>query len=210
MEYVPLTAIQHLFSLTFIINRYSHVLLQTYRMVCWLCLVGSAVALLVIYKLVDTLLRRPRVSQLTDRYILVTGCDTGFGHGIAKRLDALGCHVFAGCLTQKGQNELRESCSDRVVTLLLDISDPDSVRKAFDFVKNQLPADQGHPIIIVISNMVKPSEMPGSLALTGHRIHIKHAATCIHKVYSKTAEIYNKSNKTIGKNQKVIEQHSYQ
>jgi len=110
-------------------------------MVCWYCVV--AVVLLVIYKLVDALLRWPRVNRLCERYILVTGCDTGFGHGIAKRLDALGCHVFAGCLKQKHQTELRQSCSDRLVTLSLDVSDPESVRKAFDFIKNQLPPNQG-------------------------------------------------------------------
>lgn len=112
-------------------------------MVCWSCLVGSVVVLCLIYKLVDALLRRPRVNRLNDRYIVVTGCDTGFGHGIARRLDSLGCHVFAGCLTQKGETELRQVCSDRLTTLSMDVSDPDSVRRAFDAVKKQLPAEQG-------------------------------------------------------------------
>ena len=120
-------------------------------MVCWSCLVGSVVVLCLIYKLVDALLRRPRVNRLNDRYIVVTGCDTGFGHGIARRLDSLGCHVFAGCLTQKGETELRQVCSDRLTTLSMDVSDPDSVRRAFDAVKKQLPADQGTKLLLRVT-----------------------------------------------------------
>ena len=139
-------------------------------MVCWYCVVG--VVLIVIYKLVDALLRWPRMNRLSERYIFVTGCDTGFGHGIAKRLDSVGCHVFAGCLTQKGQTELQHSCSDRLVTLSLDVSDPDSVCKAFDFVKNQLPANQGHSFDRVVSFMlagVKLSKIDLTQGMPIHR-----------------------------------------
>ena len=111
----------------------------------WVSCLGLAV-LLVVYKLVDTLLRWPRVGRLSDRYIAVTGCDTGFGHEIAKRLDSLGCHVFACCLTEKGQMELRKASSDRLTTVSLDVTDSDSVRKAYDFVRSQLPANHGQSL----------------------------------------------------------------
>ena len=38
-----------------------------------------------------------RVSS-QGRAVFITGCDTGFGHGLAHRLDRLGFKVFAGCL----------------------------------------------------------------------------------------------------------------
>ena len=57
----------------------------------------------VIYKLVDYIVRLQRVGNYSDRYILITGCDSGFGHELAKHLDAIGCHVFAGCFTEKGE-----------------------------------------------------------------------------------------------------------
>jgi len=31
-----------------------------------------------------------------DKSVLITGCDTGFGLMLAKRLDQIGMHVFAG------------------------------------------------------------------------------------------------------------------
>ena len=34
--------------------------------------------------------------DLTDKAVLITGCDTGFGLLLAKQLDELGVHVFAG------------------------------------------------------------------------------------------------------------------
>ncbi|KAI1290333.1 D-beta-hydroxybutyrate dehydrogenase, mitochondrial [Halotydeus destructor] len=35
--------------------------------------------------------------------ILITGCDTGFGHQLALQLNKLGYHVFAGCLFEDGE-----------------------------------------------------------------------------------------------------------
>lgn len=77
------------------------------------------------------------------RYILVTGCDTGFGNLLAKRLDKLGCHVFASCLTETGETELKKCSSDRMTVLSLDVSRPDSVRRALSLVKEKLPYGRG-------------------------------------------------------------------
>jgi NAD(P)-dependent dehydrogenase (short-subunit alcohol dehydrogenase family) len=83
------------------------------------------------------------VGQLSSRYILITGCDTGFGHELAKRLDAAGCYVFAGCLTESGETELRKCCSSRLQTISLDVSNQQSVRNAFQTVSDKLPQGQG-------------------------------------------------------------------
>jgi retinol dehydrogenase-16 len=73
----------------------------------------------------------------------VTGCDTGFGNLLAKRLDALGCHVFAGCLTEAGETDLKKSCSEKLLAISLDVTKPESVRKAFEIVKAKLPEGKG-------------------------------------------------------------------
>ena len=73
----------------------------------------------------------------------MTGCDTGFGNILAKRLDALGCHVFAGCLTPAGGEELKKECSDRLKVVPLDVSNAESVKKAFEVVKAALPEGKG-------------------------------------------------------------------
>ena len=73
----------------------------------------------------------------------MTGCDTGFGNLAARRLDALGCHVFAGCLTEAGETDLSKSSSSRMQPVSLDVSKPDSVRRAFEIVKAKLSPGKG-------------------------------------------------------------------
>jgi NAD(P)-dependent dehydrogenase (short-subunit alcohol dehydrogenase family) len=95
------------------------------------------------YKALDWLIRRPYIRGYDGRYILVTGCDMGFGNILAKRLDKLGCHVFAGCLTTAGGEELKKQCSDKLKVVTLDVANPDSVQKAFQTVKATLPEGKG-------------------------------------------------------------------
>jgi retinol dehydrogenase-16 len=99
--------------------------------------------LVLVYKAFDWLLRRFYIGRLGERHIFITGCDTGFGNLAARRLDALGCQVFAGCLTEAGETELTKSCSSRMQPVSLDVSKPDSVRRAFDIVKAKLPPGKG-------------------------------------------------------------------
>lgn len=49
------------------------------------------------------------------RSVMITGCDTGFGNILAKDLDSLGIKVFAGCLTEKGIQDLKAKCSENLV-----------------------------------------------------------------------------------------------
>jgi retinol dehydrogenase-16 len=110
------------------------------------CCVGLGlivVGIIILYKFVDIYIRRFRIGQYSERYILVTGCDTGFGNLLCKRLDKLGCHVFAGCYTDTGLQEITKSCSVRLHALSLDVTNPDSVREALKIVKSKLPSGTG-------------------------------------------------------------------
>lgn len=73
----------------------------------------------------------------------ITGCDSGFGHEAAKRLDSLGMHVFAGCLTDTGCRGLKANCSPRLHTLRIDVTDEGSVTQAYQQVKQALPHGTG-------------------------------------------------------------------
>ena len=106
----------------------------------WTTLIIGAI---IIYKLLDYIIRIPLKGGLSDRYILVTGCDTGFGHEISKRLDKKGVNVFSGCLTEKGEDNLKKQCSSRLKTVHMNVADPETVRKAYDFVKTALPQGKG-------------------------------------------------------------------
>ena len=68
------------------------------------------------------------------------GCDSGFGHELAKRLDTLGLTVFAGCLFPEdgGAKELKSACSSRLHVLHLDVTREEHVRNAVKYVKNSL------------------------------------------------------------------------
>ncbi|GBM39191.1 Estradiol 17-beta-dehydrogenase 2 [Araneus ventricosus] len=72
--------------------------------------------------------------------VFITGCDTGFGNALAKRLDSKGFHVFATCLfpAGTGATELKASCSNRLHVLHMDVTKDESVKKAFEYVKQNL------------------------------------------------------------------------
>ncbi|XP_027789093.2 17-beta-hydroxysteroid dehydrogenase type 2 [Marmota flaviventris] len=67
-----------------------------------------------------------------QKAVLVTGGDSGFGHGLAKHLDKLGFTVFAGVLDEKGSGaeELRRSCSKRLSVLQMDVTNPQQIKDA--------------------------------------------------------------------------------
>jgi hypothetical protein len=50
--------------------------------------------------------RRGKKVAPHGKAVLITGCDTGFGNELMKRLDKEGFVVFACCLTQQGDHLL--------------------------------------------------------------------------------------------------------
>ena len=83
-------------------------------------------------------LHKVDIEDVTNRSVFITGCDTGFGNLLARTLDGKGVRVFAGCLTEKGASELRKETSSRLKTVLIDVTDKASVRRAFEFVRDNL------------------------------------------------------------------------
>ncbi|XP_055949058.1 17-beta-hydroxysteroid dehydrogenase type 6-like isoform X2 [Argiope bruennichi] len=82
---------------------------------------------------------RKRINP-NKKAVFITGCDSGFGFQLAKRLDSKGYHVFAGCLfpTSGGAAELKSSCSSRFCAIHIDVTQDDSVRNAKEFVQKNL------------------------------------------------------------------------
>ncbi|KAH9498882.1 Retinol dehydrogenase 7 [Bulinus truncatus] len=123
------------------------------------CLALVAVAI-VTYIFIDHLMRRLKVGGYHERYVVVTGCDSGFGQRLVIRLDKLGFNVFAGCLTENGRRHLSQTCSTRVVTFPLDVRSNDSIQAAVNLVKQTLPADKG------IWGVVNNAGIVGNMAIT--------------------------------------------
>ncbi|XP_069509577.1 retinol dehydrogenase 16-like [Ambystoma mexicanum] len=107
-------------------------------MAMWLLLV----ALLGLYFLLRWYRERETLPNLREKFVLITGCDTGFGNVLARQLDQRGMLVLAACLTPKGAQELKQATSQRLQTVILDVSDSKSVAAMAQWVKEQV-GDRG-------------------------------------------------------------------
>uniref|UniRef100_A0A8C6XD98 17-beta-hydroxysteroid dehydrogenase type 6 n=1 Tax=Naja naja TaxID=35670 RepID=A0A8C6XD98_NAJNA len=88
---------------------------------------------------------RQKVEKLTEKYVFITGCDSGFGNQLAKQLDTRGLRVLAACLTEKGAQQLERLTSDRLKTTLLDVTSTESVAAATKWV-NSCVGNKGYKI----------------------------------------------------------------
>uniref|UniRef100_A0A3P8TRW9 Retinol dehydrogenase 1 n=1 Tax=Amphiprion percula TaxID=161767 RepID=A0A3P8TRW9_AMPPE len=79
-----------------------------------------------------------KVEGFSQKHVFITGCDSGFGNLLARQLDRKGFHVIAACLTEKGVADLGAAASPRLKTLLLDVTDGSSIRKAVEFVSREV------------------------------------------------------------------------
>ncbi|XP_055552784.1 retinol dehydrogenase 16-like [Falco cherrug] len=103
---------------------------------------------------------RQMVPGLSEKYVLITGCDSGFGHLLAQQLDARGLRVLAACLTETGAARLRAATSPRLQTLLLDVTSSQSIATAAAWVRERV-GDQGLWGLVNnagISNPTAPNE----------------------------------------------------
>src|SRR6218665_632668 len=117
-------------------------------------LVSLVLVVVVVYFVLRKIISRVRIDRYTDVYVLITGCDTGFGNEAAKRFDRMGCHVFAGCFTEKGKESLKEECSDRVHAISLDVTKIESIREAYDYIKANLPKGRGSQLSSCFWNLI--------------------------------------------------------
>ncbi|XP_042900469.1 estradiol 17-beta-dehydrogenase 2-like [Parasteatoda tepidariorum] len=76
--------------------------------------------------------------------VLITGCDRGFGQALAIRLDSLGYHVFASCLSPSdpGVQNFKNKCSSLLHVLEMDVTKENSVQAALEFVKENLSTSE--------------------------------------------------------------------
>ncbi|XP_052020831.1 retinol dehydrogenase 16-like [Apodemus sylvaticus] len=100
----------------------------------WLYLV----ALVGLWKLLRLFRERKMVSHLQDKYVFITGCDSGFGNLLARQLDRRGMRVLAACLTEEGAEQLRSKTSDRLETVILDVTKTESIVAATQWVQERV------------------------------------------------------------------------
>lgn len=95
-------------------------------------------ALVLGYYLYRWVREMPRVPDKGNKFVYVTGCDTGFGNLLARHLDKLGFRVIAGCYSEKGEEELRKACSERLTATHLDVTSKESVARVTAMIKDKV------------------------------------------------------------------------
>ncbi|XP_057559443.1 retinol dehydrogenase 16-like isoform X2 [Hippopotamus amphibius kiboko] len=95
-----------------------------------------------LYYLLRWYRERQVVSHLRDKFVFITGCDSGFGNLLARQLDLRGLRVLAACLTEQGAEQLRNQTSDRLETVILDVTKTESIAAAAEWVKERV-GDRG-------------------------------------------------------------------
>ncbi|XP_040281618.1 retinol dehydrogenase 7-like [Bufo bufo] len=98
------------------------------------------------------------LENLTDKYVFITGCDSGFGNLLARQLDKRGVKVLAGCLTEKGAEDLKKETSSRVQTVTLDVTNTQSVVAAVKWASD-IVGDKGIWGIVNNAGVSIPSSM---------------------------------------------------
>lgn len=81
--------------------------------------------------------------DIKEKFVLITGCDTGFGRETAIRLDKMGVRVLATCLTKDGEQSLRSATSDKLTTFRMDVTNSQQIKSVYEEVKRQIPRDSG-------------------------------------------------------------------
>ncbi|XP_028287177.1 17-beta-hydroxysteroid dehydrogenase type 2 [Parambassis ranga] len=105
---------------------------------CAASLIGCSITLICVSARRETLL------PTHNRAVLVTGCDSGFGHALAVLLSEMGVKVFAGVLDVEGPGaqRLRQRHSENLQVLQLDVTEPSQVEVAYHHIRAQV-ADTG-------------------------------------------------------------------
>ena len=92
------------------------------------------------------LVRRLMLTSTVDikgKFVLITGCDSGFGRETAVRLDKMGVCVLATCLTKQGEESLKSVTSNKLQTFELDVTNSQQVKEVYEEVKRKIPSDAG-------------------------------------------------------------------
>ena len=76
--------------------------------------------------------------DLKGKYVLITGCDRGFGRATAIQLDKMGVCVLATCLTKEGEESLKLVTSDKLKTFQLDVTDSQQIKDLYNDVKREI------------------------------------------------------------------------
>ncbi|CAF1593373.1 unnamed protein product [Rotaria sp. Silwood1] len=102
-----------------------------------LCLlIGFIIILYIFYRLYQHFFPTPNINP-NGKYVLISGCDSGFGHGLAIELDKQGFNVLAGVYISDNVASLKEKLSSKATVFRLDITKQEDIDSAFELVNKK-------------------------------------------------------------------------
>lgn len=90
----------------------------------------------IVYRLYEHFFPTPSIDA-RGKYVLISGCDTGFGHSLAIELDQQGFNVLAGVYNVDNKDTLARKLSSRTTVFLLDITRQQDIDAALALVKTK-------------------------------------------------------------------------
>jgi NAD(P)-dependent dehydrogenase (short-subunit alcohol dehydrogenase family) len=99
-------------------------------------IIGFASIVYVSYRLYQHFFPTPNINP-TGKYVLITGCDTGFGYALAIELDKQGFNVLAGVFVPDNVTSLKSELSPKATVFRLDITKQDDIDAVYDLVKDK-------------------------------------------------------------------------
>jgi NAD(P)-dependent dehydrogenase (short-subunit alcohol dehydrogenase family) len=71
------------------------------------------------------------------KYVLISGCDTGFGNGLAIELDKQGFNVLAGVYNLDNKDSLTKILSSRATVFQLDVTRQEDIDVAYEMIRTK-------------------------------------------------------------------------
>jgi len=88
-------------------------------------------------------------NKTNDKCVVITGCDTGFGHELAVAAAKKGFTVFAGCLNTAS---FADEIPDNLIPIVMDVTKDYQVQAAVMTVEKWLAQDKGRVMHALVNN----------------------------------------------------------
>ncbi|CAF4816225.1 unnamed protein product [Rotaria sp. Silwood1] len=99
-------------------------------------LIILAILLDLLYRIYRYIFPHPNIDP-TGKYVLISGCDSGFGYELAIKLDKQGFNVLAGVYSPDNVITLKDKLSSKATVFRLDITKQEDIDNAFELVNEK-------------------------------------------------------------------------
>ena len=106
----------------------------------WLFNLIAGYIIIQMLRTLKNFLQRSKSNQ--TKYIVLTGCDSGFGYKTALKLSGANNYILAGCLTSEGVHRLQMDDTFTGKAFLLDVTKDEDIEKMVSMVREEID-DQG-------------------------------------------------------------------